>query len=117
MRRFAVLAALAATALPGRSGLAQAPPAPPAAEQIAPDIKPEALWDGRKLAPFHAADNPEMVRAAAADLIKDGEYVLGITGNGESRAYPARYLAWHHVVNDHIGLAADGGSVPVTVTY
>ncbi|MBI1367895.1 MAG: DUF3179 domain-containing protein [Planctomycetes bacterium] len=37
--------------------------------------------------------------------------VIGVTINGESRAYPIRYLRWHEIVNDTIGGA------PVAVTY
>lgn len=74
------------------------------------DFDPKALWDGRKIAPFKGLDNPKMIKAAEADLLDD-DYVLGVTVNGESRAYPTRYVWFHHVVNDKIGDA------PFAVTY
>jgi hypothetical protein len=85
-----------------------------AVPMIAPDIKPAALWDGRKEVDFHAANFPKMVRASDANFLIDDEYVLGITANGESRAYPTRFISWHHIVNDKIG---KGDPAFVTVTY
>lgn len=78
---------------------------------IAPDIQVEALWDGRQIVPFKALDAPKMVKAAEADFLDDDEYVLGVTVNGESRAYPTRFIWWHHVINDAVG------DVPIAVTY
>jgi hypothetical protein len=86
-------------------------------ETLAPDINPAALWDGRKLAPFRALDFPKMVKAADADFMEEGEYVLGLTINGESRAYPTRFIAFHHVINDKVGTPEAGGEAFVTVTY
>jgi len=88
-----------------------AAPAQPAKDAVASDINPAALWDGRKLTPFHAMDFPKMVRAAAADFMDDTEYVLGLTVNGESRAYPTRFLSFHHIINDKVG------DTFITVTY
>lgn len=95
------------------AGTAQADHA--ASTRIAPDIRPAMLWDGRKDYDFHAADQPRMVHVERAAFLSDDEYVLGVTENGESRAYPTRFLAWHHIVNDRIG--APGARVPVTLTY
>jgi hypothetical protein len=39
------------------------------------------------------------------------DWVLGLTVNGESRAYPLRVLNWHEIVNDTLG------GVPVAVTF
>lgn len=92
---------------------APAPAAPggePGKEKTVPDFDPKALWDGRKIVPFRALDDPKMVKAAEADFLEDGEYVLGLTLNGESRAYPTRFVWWHHVINDRIG----GSSFAVT---
>jgi hypothetical protein len=84
---------------------------------IAPDIKPAALWDGRKEVEFHASTLPKMVKAADARFLIDNEYVLGISSNGESRAYPTRFASWHHIINDRIGKPDKGGTTFVTVTY
>src|SRR5579872_2800890 len=86
-------------------------------DALAPDIKVSALWDGRKAIEFHSVRFPRMVRASDANFLVDDEYVLGITGNGESRAYPTRFASWHHIINDKIGKQEKGGPVFVTVTY
>jgi hypothetical protein len=94
---------------------------PPATEEAkdkdatTPDFDPKGLWDGRKIVPFHALDDPKMVKTADADFVEDGDYVLGLTVNGESRAYPTRYVWFHHVVNDKVG--KEGQEIPFAVTY
>ena len=103
-----------------------APSSPPPAQtvgrkvtpslQIAPDIKPEALWDARTFKPFVALDLPKMVRASQANFLSDREYILGIHANGESRAYPIRFMAFHHVVNDQVG-ASPKDKIPVAITF
>ncbi|HLK58750.1 MAG TPA: DUF3179 domain-containing (seleno)protein [Chthonomonadaceae bacterium] len=84
---------------------------------IASDINPKALWDGRKTVEFHAMNQPKMVKAADAHFLIDDEYVLGITSHGESRAYPTRFVSWHHIINDKIGTPENGGPSFVTITY
>lgn len=84
---------------------------------LAPNINAKALWDGRKAVEFHAVSFPRMVKATEAHFLVDEEYVLGITGNGESRAYPTRFASWHHIINDKIGTKENGGPSFVTVTY
>lgn len=84
---------------------------------VSPDIDPKALWDGRKAVEFHSLQFPRMVRAADARFLIDNEYVLGITEHGESRAYPTRFLSWHHIINDRIGNKESGKSAFVTITY
>ena len=87
------------------------------AATYAPDIKPSALWDGRKMLDFHAIDNPKMIAAKEAKFLDDKEYVLGITVNGESRAYPTRFAAFHHVINDKFSATQSRPEAFVTVTY
>lgn len=84
---------------------------------VDPSINLRALWDGRRSVDFRAADFPTVVPAAKARFLLDDEYVLGLTMNGESRAYPIRFLAWHHIINDSVGRADRGGKAFVTVTY
>jgi len=60
---------------------------------------------------------PKMVKASDARFLVDDEYVLGITGNGESRAYPTRFASWHHIINDRIGKNGNGEGSYVTITY
>ncbi len=57
-----------------------------------------------------AIDRPRFVAAAQASLSAD-DRVLGVTVNGDARAYPLRILNWHEVVNDQVG------GQPVVVTY
>ncbi|HEV2473484.1 MAG TPA: DUF3179 domain-containing (seleno)protein, partial [Chthonomonadales bacterium] len=117
----AVLAAAAGLAMPGA---AQQPPLrlPPAVTAastgltVAPGINAADLLDLRSIAPFHTLDAPPMVPAAAADFLDDSDYVLGITMNGESRAYPTRYVWWHHAINDRIG-SSPITARPIAVTY
>jgi hypothetical protein len=103
------------------SAASPAAPASPAAEEgkekeaTIPDFDPKGLWDGRKMVPFRALDDPKMVKAAEADFVENGDYVLGLTVNGESRAYPTRYVWFHHVVNDKVG--KEGQEIAFAVTY
>ena len=55
--------------------------------------------------------NPDVVPAGRADFMTPQDRVVGITLNGESRAYPIRILTWHECVNDVVG------GVPVAVIY
>lgn len=93
----------------------QTPPATTLKEPVAPDIQPSAVWDGRKLVPFKALDDPKMVAANEADFLDDSDYVLGVSEGGVSKAYPTRFVWFHHVVNDTIG--KPGKEIPIAVTY
>jgi Protein of unknown function (DUF3179) len=35
--------------------------------------------------------------------VRDTDMVIGVTIDGQSRAYPVRYLAYHHMLNDRLG--------------
>lgn len=107
------------------SGAARAqntlPPSPPVAANkpaggFAPGVDANAFWDGRKMVPFRALDNPKMVRADEADFLEPDDYVLGVTVNGQSRAYPTRFVWWHHVVNDKVS-TPDKADAFFAVTY
>ncbi|WP_282609904.1 DUF3179 domain-containing protein [Pelagibius sp. Alg239-R121] len=56
-------------------------------------------------------DRPKFVSVASVSDLAPTEPVVGLTVNGEARAYPLRILTWHEIVNDTIG------GKPVTVTY
>jgi hypothetical protein len=47
-------------------------------------------------------EDPEYVAAAAADFIDDDDVVIALSWKGEQRAYPARILDHHEIVNDTI---------------
>jgi len=49
--------------------------------------------------------------AEATDLLEPEESVVALVVDGDARAYPARVLIWHEIVNDTVG------GVPVSVTY
>jgi hypothetical protein len=46
--------------------------------------------------------------AAITDFhdIRDTDMVIGVVIGGQSRAYPVRYLAYHHMLNDQLGPTA-----------
>ena len=57
-------------------------------------------------------DSPVFVSLEeAGDRYKATEPVIGVSLNGEAKAYPLQVLTWHEIANDTIG------GVPVAVTY
>ena len=65
------------------------------------------------MAADHMFYKPQQVLMANASTnkIDTGGLVIGIVNNGEAKAYPIRFLGYHHQVYDSIG------SKPVIVTY
>jgi hypothetical protein len=59
---------------------------------------------------FHPVAQPGFQPAEQTKL-DDGEMVLTVTFNNDTRAYPIREMGYHHIVNDVVG------GVPVAVTY
>lgn len=69
---------------------------------------------GLPLADFiRSIDEPHIIPAsmAAEDGLTDREQVIGVTQNGESRAYPITILFAHEIVNDVVG------GHPIAVTF
>ena len=56
-----------------------------------------------------AIDNPAFVALSEITHIADTEPVIGVSLNGDMRAYPLQILMWHEIVNDI--------DVPITVTF
>ncbi len=56
-------------------------------------------------------DKPTFVAVGQATDLAPTEPVIGLTIEGDARAYPLRILTWHEIVNDVVG------GVPVAVTY
>jgi len=56
-------------------------------------------------------DQPRFARADAAGDLKPEDRVLGVSLNGQAKAYPIAILNWHEIVNDRFG------ATPVAVTY
>jgi hypothetical protein len=54
---------------------------------------------------------PEFVEAAKATFLRDDDHVVGVTGDGVAKAYPAVAVTWHHAVEDRIG------ELPIFVTW
>lgn len=90
--------------------LALKQPSAHAAQAIEPrvDLK-EVLSGGPPKDGIPAIDRPRFVKASASPY-PNTEKVIGITLNGEARAYPYSILNWHEIVNDKIG------DTPITVT-
>jgi len=56
--------------------------------------------------------HPEFVDSAEADSqMADDEFVIGLTIDGDSRAYSVSFLSGHEIVNDVVG------GRPVAVTW
>src|SRR5204863_8991752 len=51
---------------------------------------------------FYQPKKLSMVKAAA-NQVDSGRLVIGVTINGEAKAYPIRFLGYHHQVQDTIG--------------
>lgn len=58
-----------------------------------------------------AITNPKTLAADDADYLRPADIVVGVSFDGESRAYPLRILVWHENVNDTVGGA------PIAVSY
>ena len=80
--------------------------------KIAPDSRPEEIvWGGVRVDGIPALDNPKMIAPDEADYLIPTERVFGVSINGDTRAYPARFLDWHEMFNDVVG------GEPVSLAY
>jgi len=75
------------------------------------DFIREKVTEGKNIWPFVALDNPEFITADEATFLDAQDLVLGVSLNGESKAYPTSMMWFHHVANDTIG------GEPIAVTY
>ena len=91
-------------------GASETEPAPTiTAEPRAEDA--DASAGSQRNSRFVPLDNPDVVTADAATFLQPADRVLGLTVNGESRAYPINMMTFHHVANDVVG------GQPVLVTF
>lgn len=60
---------------------------------------------------FAPADGARIAPVADGADIADSDMVLGVSIAGAARAYPVRFLAFHHLINDRLG------GVPILPTY
>jgi hypothetical protein len=80
--------------------------------QVAPGSRVEEIvWGGVRVDGIPALDNPRMVAPGEAGYLVPEERVFGVSINGDTRAYPARFLDWHEMFNDVVG------GEPVTLAY
>ena len=71
----------------------------------------EIVWGGVQVDGIPALDNPTMIEPEQAAYLEAGERVFGVSLNGDTRAYPARFLDWHEMFNDIVG------GEPVSLAY
>jgi hypothetical protein len=71
----------------------------------------EIVWGGVRVDGIPALDNPTMIDPDQADYLAPDERVFGVSINGDTRAYPARFLDWHEMFNDIVG------GEPVSLAY
>ena len=50
-----------------------------------------------------AIDSPRFISASQADFLNSNDRVLGISLQGQQKAYPVRILDYHEIVNDRVG--------------
>jgi hypothetical protein len=55
---------------------------------------------------FARASDVQLAPVTSFADVGDTDMVIGVTAGGETRAYPVRYLAFHHMLNDRLGGAA-----------
>ncbi|MEW8561558.1 MAG: DUF3179 domain-containing protein [Candidatus Thiodiazotropha sp.] len=72
-------------------------------EQILPGGPPK---DG-----IPAIDRPKFISAHKVDYLAPDDRVLGLSYNGQVKAYPIAIMNWHEIVNDRFG------SEPVAITF
>ncbi|MGI9393045.1 MAG: DUF3179 domain-containing protein, partial [Boseongicola sp.] len=71
----------------------------------------EITWGGVPKDGIPSLDNPELIPAAEAEFMREGDLVFGVSINGDTRAYPLRIMGWHEMFNEVIG------GVPVALAY
>jgi hypothetical protein len=80
--------------------------------KVDPESRPEEIvWGGVRVDGIPALDNPAMVSPDEAIYLEPQERVFGVSINGDTRAYPARFLDWHEMFNDIVG------GEPVSLAY
>lgn len=109
-------AAPSSTAAPQSAAVPAGPSAltDPRSDEFPPPLVPidEIISGGPPPDGIPPLDAPVFVDAATVgDQLDPAEAVVALEINGDARAYPARVMIWHEIVNDTVG------DVPVSVTY
>lgn len=71
----------------------------------------EIMWGGVRKDGIPALTNPRHVKARGATYLAPDDLVLGISINGDHRAYPLRIMDWHEMTNDVVG------GTPIAISY
>ncbi len=71
----------------------------------------DASFSFQRSSPFVPLDSPDFITPGEATFLDADDRVLGVTIDGDSRAYPLRMMTFHHIVNDSF----DGR--PILVTF
>ena len=58
-----------------------------------------------------ALSNPKFISASEAKYLHNNDKVIGVSINGDHRAYPINILNYHEIVNDNVG------NTPVVISY
>lgn len=81
------------------------------ADRLDPEVKKDAVEAMVTPETMLGKDVKAHNEAIHGKFLVSKDRVVGISLNGESRAYPIRILNWHEIVNDVVG------GVPIAVTY
>jgi hypothetical protein len=54
---------------------------------------------------------PHFAAAFQANFLKDEDRILGVSENGDSKAYRTDIIAWHHIIHDQLG------KMPILATW
>ena len=73
--------------------------------------KEEILSGGPPKDGIPALLHPQSIPGKKASYLEDSDRVIGLSINGETRAYPIKILNWHEAVNDVLG------GEPIVVTF
>jgi Protein of unknown function (DUF3179) len=60
---------------------------------------------------FNPLAKPLYAKALDAPFTNEDDIVLAVERNGEAVAYPVRFMAYHHLVQDTVG------GTPIVATY
>jgi Protein of unknown function (DUF3179) len=60
---------------------------------------------------FNPLANASYARVNDAVFLNDNDVLLAVESNGEAAAYPVRFMAYHHIVQDVVG------GTPIVATY
>lgn len=71
----------------------------------------EISESGLNTSSFKTINSPIFIATKFAKFLDDNEPVISVRIKGKNRAYPLRYLLFHHVINDVID------STPIAITY